>query len=735
MDIDNYLLFKEQKLLRVIVDSSMDAIIAIDENSIIVEYNHYACMLFGFTREQALGAQLEDLIIPKENRDLHRAGMARLKATGKPRILGQRLEMIAMKADGSTVPVELTVNVADITPTLYVACLRDNTLALAVRGRLAQSDELFRAISRASQQYIEGGDVDETFAIFLDEILKLTDSEYGFVSEVLYDEASQPYIRTYAISDIAWNPEMRALYDSMAPNLEFRNLNTLFGSMLLTEELVIANNAAEDPRRGGIPEGHPRLDKFCGIPIRHSGELVGMIGLSNRPGGYDATLVDFLSPFLSACANVIVTWRAERARIKADGDRIILQTAMENARKREDEISAGIQNGLLLRRKPVITPEGLDVGVAIKGFTTVTGDYCDFVTFNDRFDVAVGDVMGKGLTAALVGAAVKGQLHRVVRRLHERTVQFGRHPQPQEIASALQAVLTPQLIALNSFVTLAYAAFERRNTSLSVTHITVVDAGHTPILRIRAGAEPLWLIGDNVPFGLAMDEHYTQTSYVVAPGDTYLMFSDGVTEATNAFDVPLGKERFAQIAMDLTLKCHDAEDLANQLAEKVMDYTGDRVEDDITIVAVRIAQQLPHNVARSPKAFYEVEATADTIPQMLRYVEDYMQRLGIVPSNDQHSVLIGIAEVLNNIVEHGILSRKNQQIQLEIQARTTDIEVIICDYGRHYKPPLKPQINLFNENAGGFGWWIIYECFNEVELIRNPLNYNTLRLVRKTGLH
>jgi sigma-B regulation protein RsbU (phosphoserine phosphatase) len=135
----------------------------------------------------------------------------------------------------------------------------------------------------------------------------------------------------------------------------------------------------------------------------------------------------------------------------------------------------------------------MDVGVCIMGFTAVTGDYCDFVTFNDRFDIVVGDVMGKGVTAAMVGSAVKGQLHRVVRRLQERTMLFGRHPEPQEIVGGLQSVLTPQLMTLDSFVTLTYAAFERRDGADSVTDITIVDAGHTPILRIRDGNRPHWL--------------------------------------------------------------------------------------------------------------------------------------------------------------------------------------------------------------------------------------------------
>lgn len=502
MPLNNILLKREHTLLRSVLDHSMDAIIAIDNDSTVIEFNRSAEELFGWSRADAVGQRLDQLIIPETYRAGHVAGMQHLRATGDGPILGKRLELEAQNRAGDVFPVELTVSAVD-GDTIYVASIRNLTDRNNAQEVIERTNRLFRAISTASQQYIREGNVDETFAIVLNEVLDITESEYGFVSEVLYEPTGEPYIRTYALTNIAWNDEMRAIYDAMAPNLEFKNLNTLFGAMLTTGEVVIANDPATDPRRGGLPPGHPPLDRFCGLPIHHSGELVGMIGLSNRPQGYDTALVDFLEPFLAACGNIIVTWRADKARIQAEAERKAAHDALELSRKREAEISAGIQNSLLLRRRPILTPHGMDVGVCIMGFTAVTGDYCDFVTFNDRFDIVVGDVMGKGVTAAMVGSAVKGQLHRVVRRLQERTMLFGRHPEPQEIVGGLQSVLTPQLMTLDSFVTLTYAAFERRDGADSVTDVTIVDAGHTPILRIRDNSQPYWLSGDNVPLGLA----------------------------------------------------------------------------------------------------------------------------------------------------------------------------------------------------------------------------------------
>ena len=733
MPLNNILLKREHTLLRSVLDHSMDSIIAIDIDSTIIEFNRSAEQMFGYTRADAVGQRLEQLIIPEQHRAGHLAGMAHLRDTGQGPILGKRLELIAQNRAGVVFPVELTVSAVD-GDDLYVASIRDLTDRNTAQQKLELSDRLFRAISTASQQYIRAGNVDETFEVVLAEVLNITDSEYGFVSEVLYDSTGEPYIRTYALTNIAWNDEMRAIYDAMAPNLEFKNLKTLFGAMLTSGEVVIANDPATDPRRGGLPPGHPPLNRFCGLPIHHSGELVGMIGLSNRPQGYDLALVEFLEPFLAACGNIIITWRADKARIHAEAERKAAHDALELSRRREAEISAGIQNSLLLRRKPVLTPHGMDVGVCIMGFTAVTGDYCDFVTFNDRFDIVVGDVMGKGITAAMVGSAVKGQLHRVVRRLQERTMLFGRHPEPQEIVGGLQSVLTPQLMTLDSFVTLTYAAFERRDGADSVTDVTIVDAGHTPILRIRDGNQPHWLSGDNVPLGLADREFYMQNSYRVEPGDVYIFFSDGVTEATNPEDVPFGKERVEQVLVQCATARLDSESIASALAKEVMAWTGERIDDDITIVVVKIDEAPSCVVVRKERAFREFSVESSERNNFVDFIEGYMADIPGVTDYDRHAVIIGVTEAVNNIVEHGLLFLANQRIQLEIEARITDIEIVICDRGQEYVEPGMTEISIEDARERGFGWMILRKCFQNVSLVRNPLGYNILTLQRKTGL-
>jgi two-component system NtrC family sensor kinase len=109
-----------------ILEGALDAIITIDHEGRIVEFNPAAEQVFGYSRETVVGQRMADLIIPPSIRDVHYEGFARYLATGESVILGQRLEMMGVRADGTEIPVELSViRVGDEEPPLFTAFLRD----------------------------------------------------------------------------------------------------------------------------------------------------------------------------------------------------------------------------------------------------------------------------------------------------------------------------------------------------------------------------------------------------------------------------------------------------------------------------------------------------------------------------------------------------------------------------------------------------------------------------------
>lgn len=185
--------------------------------------------------------------------------------------------------------------------------------------KLLKTNNLVKAIGLAQGRFIANVDRREIFKELLETLLPLTESEYGFIGEVLRDPDGTPYLKEHALTNIAWNDATRALLEQHSKTgLEFRKLGSLYGAVLTTGKTVISNAPSEDPRRHGLPHGHPALNSFLGIPFFFSGRLIGMVGLANRQGGYDESIVDYLEPFLSTCSNIIQAYKNDLRRRSAE---------------------------------------------------------------------------------------------------------------------------------------------------------------------------------------------------------------------------------------------------------------------------------------------------------------------------------------------------------------------------------------------------------------------------------
>ena len=180
---------------------------------------------------------------------------------------------------------------------------------------LKETNELLAAISRTQAKFLDGVDAGEVFASLLDDFIILSGSEFGFIGQVQTDDAGNPSLKIDAISDMGWNSHISDPPDlGKAVGLEFYSFNNLFGEVVTTESPVISNAPLHDRRSSGLPEGHPNLKTFMGVPVRSGAEMVGMIGVANRQDGYEPGLVEFLQPLLDAYGHIIALMRANKQR-------------------------------------------------------------------------------------------------------------------------------------------------------------------------------------------------------------------------------------------------------------------------------------------------------------------------------------------------------------------------------------------------------------------------------------
>jgi PAS domain S-box-containing protein len=202
--------------------------------------------------------------------------------------------------------------------------------------------ELGAIISRVQSRFIRAAPPAEVFDPLLTDLIEFTHSGYGFIAEVLdHPRDGHRFLRILVLTDISWDDATRTRFERhrRGEALEFHNLDTLFGAAIRSGVPVIANDPGHDPRRGGLPPGHPGLHAFLGVPLFHGGELVGMVGLANRPGGYDDGMVEFMQPLFASVAAIIGAVRMDAARREAES---ALRASEERLRSTFEMAAVGI---------------------------------------------------------------------------------------------------------------------------------------------------------------------------------------------------------------------------------------------------------------------------------------------------------------------------------------------------------------------------------------------------------
>ena len=201
-----------------------------------------------------------------------------------------------------------------------VTRLRDEiTQRRETEARLDASNVLLETISRALMLFIAEGHPAGAFDHLLQNLLFLTQSEFGFIGEILHSPRAKPYLKFHAISEGGQKPSPPNGTKKLSfPLLDAAGVKTLCSAIESSGRSFIANTPAELPSLHGVPEGSGTLQTLLAMPIYTGANLVGVVGIANCPTGYSTALALSLEPFCNTCAGILDGYRNSVRRQHAE---------------------------------------------------------------------------------------------------------------------------------------------------------------------------------------------------------------------------------------------------------------------------------------------------------------------------------------------------------------------------------------------------------------------------------
>jgi serine phosphatase RsbU (regulator of sigma subunit) len=233
------------------------------------------------------------------------------------------------------------------------------------------------------------------------------------------------------------------------------------------------------------------------------------------------------------------------------------------------EIARQVQLELLPDRDPQL--KGFDISAYVFPTEEVSGDYYDWVKiFDDQIGIVVADAVGKGIPAALLMSFLRASLR--------ASVQVGYAP---HIAMSKVNNLLWDSVEDHQFITAIYGILDETNRTLVFS-----NAGHNPPLLMSADGKHRYVEYGDKPLGMFYDARYHQHFILFEPGQTMVIYTDGITEATNESGEEYGTDRLAKIVhagLDLPAK-----KMIDHIRKDVADFTGRKfLDDDGTLFIVK----------------------------------------------------------------------------------------------------------------------------------------------------
>ncbi|MBN1213161.1 MAG: SpoIIE family protein phosphatase [candidate division Zixibacteria bacterium] len=404
--------------------------------------------------------------------------------------------------------------------------------------------QILNEISAAISAFLGSEEVNH---LIVQKCMKYFEAEQGAIWRLKEEEQN--------ISPETFVREMDMEYNG----LPFKIGASLAGWILKHRRPLLVNNLAEDKFFSKLTDEYSRIHCFAAVPLTIKNRIIGILSLFNKKTeeGFTRDDIRMLSIVALQSAQVI-----ENARLYDEEKKL---------RELEDDQKAArhIQQTLLPDKNPSL--ENYDITGISNPAKMVGGDYYDYIELKqDKWGIAVADVSGKGTPAALLMASLQTCL----------TEQAGLNMSVSETIDKVNQVFS-RFLKSKRFITMIYGLLDlKKNT------FTYVNAGHNYPLIITRDGNVRQIEGSDLILGISREAIYQERELSLQKGEILLIYTDGITEATNSVGEMYGEQRLEFLLKDSQFL--SAAELKKRILDSVQKFQGDAIQsDDITVVVIK----------------------------------------------------------------------------------------------------------------------------------------------------
>lgn len=350
--------------------------------------------------------------------------------------------------------------------------------------------------------------------------------------------------------------------DAFLAGSDFFPLDGITRQVLMSGNAEIVNDVALDPRYRNAPGALQGMQALLCAPLRARDKIFGVLSVASRAGA------DF-----NAAESKVVSLLAVQVAVALGRVHLINERVAQERLQESLKLSRSIQMGMLSTAFPRFSDNSpVDLYAFMEPAREVSGDFYDFFYLDGKtLLIVIGDVSDKGVPAALFMVMVKTLIRAIAKQ----------YKAPQQILAALN----PELCRDNDsamFVTLFLALFDPDSGKFTYSF-----GGHNPPLHLSRDGSASWLQGDSgMALGIFDDAVFSAQTLTLQPGDSVLLYTDGVSEAMDGDNNAFGEQRLSDLLAGNPGS--DAQQLVESVIAAVNGFVrGAEQSDDITLLALQ----------------------------------------------------------------------------------------------------------------------------------------------------